>query len=179
MSKIDVLIGRKFGRLLVIEQAESRNHKSRWRCRCDCGAEKVVSGNALKTASTKSCGCLMREVNAERARRRNIARKTHGLTKSPTWSSWRGMVARCTVPVTNGYCYYGGKGVKVHPAWLGRGGFARFLADMGERPEGTVLGRIGDEGDYVPGNVAWQTHEESLATMRAKRERERAQEVAA
>jgi hypothetical protein len=50
-------------------------------------------------------------------------------------------------------------------AWRGVEGFRRFLEDMGERPEGTTLGRIGDEGDYVPGNVKWMTHEEQLAIL--------------
>lgn len=35
--------------------------------------------------------------------------------------------------------------------------FSNFLADMGERPEGKTLGRIGDIGDYEPGNCEWQT----------------------
>ena len=59
------------------------------------------------------------------------------------------MVARCNVPVTNGYAWYGGAGIKVDPRWVGPGGFARFLADVGERPEGTTIGRLGDEGDYT------------------------------
>lgn len=35
--------------------------------------------------------------------------------------------------------------------------FSNFLADMGERPEGTSLGRLGDKGNYEPGNCQWQT----------------------
>lgn len=34
--------------------------------------------------------------------------------------------------------------------------FSNFLLDMGERPLGTSLGRIGDTGNYEPGNCAWQ-----------------------
>jgi hypothetical protein len=108
----------------------------------------------------------------ERARLLSEADVTHGMTSTPTWSSWRGMVLRCTVPVTEGWPGYGGAdpAVKVDLSWLGRGGFERFLEHLGERPEGTTLGRLGDEGDYVPGNVKWRTHEEQLATRRAKRE---------
>jgi hypothetical protein len=40
--------------------------------------------------------------------------------------------------------------VKVDPSWVGPGGFERFLEHLGERPEGTTLGRIGDEGDLRP-----------------------------
>ena len=82
------------------------------------------------------------------------------------------MVLRCTVPVTAGWPWYEGADppVTIDPDWVGAGGFERFLDHLGERPEGTTLGRLGDDGDYVPGNVKWMTHEEQLATRRAKRE---------
>ena len=159
---------------MVLERTASKKQKRRWQCQCECGNTTNVPTTALKSGNTRSCGCLSREVAAERRRLFNEARMTHGMTKSPTWSSWRGMICRCTVPVTNGYRSYGGRGVQVHPGWVGPGGFARFLEDVGERPEGTTLGRIGDGGDYIPGNVKWMTHEEQLATRRAKREREKA-----
>lgn len=48
--------GQRFGRLLVIDHLGS----GRWRVRCDCGTEKVVSGGSLRAvgpSSTRSCGC--------------------------------------------------------------------------------------------------------------------------
>ena len=38
--------------------------------------------------------------------------------------------------------------------------FSNFLADMGERPAGTSLGRLGDKGNYEPGNCEWQTRKQ-------------------
>lgn len=46
--------------------------------------------------------------------------------------------------------------------------FENFLADMGERPEWTSLGRHLDSGDYEPGNCDWQTCAEQGAEMRGK-----------
>lgn len=40
---------------------------------------------------------------------------------------------------------------------------------MGDRPEGTTLGRFGDTGNYEPGNVAWMTVEEQAAEQAKKR----------
>jgi len=56
------LIGRKFGRLLVIDNAGHNRWKAaQWLCKCDCGTEKTVLGSNLVNGVTKSCGCLRRE----------------------------------------------------------------------------------------------------------------------
>lgn len=66
----DNIVGRKFNRLMVLEQAEDYvdkkgKHYAQWRCKCDCGNELVVSGNHLKNGNTKSCGCLNDERRIE------------------------------------------------------------------------------------------------------------------
>ncbi len=81
----------------------------------------------------------------------------HGLSGSRTYRSWNQMRQRCTNPKHHAWHRYGGKGVRVCPEW---NSFAGFLKDMGERPEGTSLGRIGDVGNYEPGNCQWQTDKE-------------------
>ena len=32
-----------------------------WRCRCDCGNEKIVVGDNLSSGKSNSCGCLKKE----------------------------------------------------------------------------------------------------------------------
>lgn len=51
-------IGKRYGKLLVISQEETKNHKSQWLCQCDCGNEIIVSGDNLRQGKTQSCGCL-------------------------------------------------------------------------------------------------------------------------
>jgi hypothetical protein len=51
------LVGKKFKRLKVIEFSEVKNGNSYWKCLCDCGNICIVSGGALKKA-TSSCGCI-------------------------------------------------------------------------------------------------------------------------
>jgi hypothetical protein len=57
------LIGKKFGRLIVIEKIpERKNKRIYWKCRCTCGKETIVKGNNLITGTTSSCGCYKNEI---------------------------------------------------------------------------------------------------------------------
>lgn len=67
-TKIANLIGRRFGRLVVIAPAEpAPGYMTRWVCRCDCGVEKTVRQASLKLGKTQSCGCLHKEEAFKRA----------------------------------------------------------------------------------------------------------------
>lgn len=83
------LTGRRFGRLVVLEQAEDHvqengKHIARWWCQCDCGSEPmaIIGNNLTKTNGTKSCGCIMRENAATRCRDNPPSKKynTYDLT---------------------------------------------------------------------------------------------------
>ena len=58
------LEGSRFGRLKVLWATEKRDARGNvyWLCRCDCGKEVQVSGDALVQKRCKSCGCLKSEV---------------------------------------------------------------------------------------------------------------------
>lgn len=43
----------KYGKLTALEYLG----KSMWRCKCECGNEKIVYGGHLESGHTKSCGC--------------------------------------------------------------------------------------------------------------------------
>ena len=67
MSRLVDMIGMRYGRLTVIERAESKinsrgEKQTSWLCQCDCGNLVVATRRALITGNTKSCGCLYREV---------------------------------------------------------------------------------------------------------------------
>lgn len=68
MPKPSQLLGKRFGRLLVTEQASSNHRGTRWACICDCGVAKTVVAQRLLSGHTNSCGCLSREVHANRCR---------------------------------------------------------------------------------------------------------------
>ena len=62
------LIGRRFGRLVVIGYDGRRGRYPYWRCRCDCGRETVVRQANLKSGHTKSCGCMRRQIYRDNMR---------------------------------------------------------------------------------------------------------------
>lgn len=62
------LIGKKFGKLTVIEKTEKREcGYVVWKCLCECGnITHVTSGNLL-SGNTFSCGCLSNQLAKENA----------------------------------------------------------------------------------------------------------------
>ncbi len=58
MHAID-LVGRRYGKLLVVRRGQSRGaqNKPHWLCRCICGVEKEISGAHLRQGTIQSCGC--------------------------------------------------------------------------------------------------------------------------
>jgi hypothetical protein len=65
-EKLDDLTGKKFGRLTVLKRAKNDDSgNTRWKCRCDCGNEKIIQGGCLKNGTQVSCGCFNREQTSE------------------------------------------------------------------------------------------------------------------
>lgn len=57
------MIGKRFGRLTVISQAEHKSGEQyKYICKCDCGNTVTVPGYSLRSGNTKSCGCYAKEV---------------------------------------------------------------------------------------------------------------------
>lgn len=52
-------VGNVYSRLKVISFADSLRGAVRWNCICECGNSVIVEGCDLRSAHTKSCGCLI------------------------------------------------------------------------------------------------------------------------
>lgn len=70
---LEDLTGQKFGRLTVDKLYEDNTDKvTKWICHCDCGNKNIiVRAGDLKNGTTKSCGCIRKEVTSKRTKRFN------------------------------------------------------------------------------------------------------------
>jgi hypothetical protein len=141
------LKGQRFGKLLVLHRRRDNDdyRRIRWVCKCDCGKKYEAAGYTLRGGQTKSCrdcsypqGCLSKKYARE-------------------YSCWQAMRSRCLCKTNNAYKWYGGRGIKICPQWLGPGGLAQFVMDMGRRPKDRTLDRENPEGNYEPTNCKWST----------------------
>jgi hypothetical protein len=155
------LLGRQFGRLTVMafshrERVNPNTTRLWWRCRCDCGAEKIVLSGQLRQGLRKSCG--------------GCPKPGGNRLEWPGCSSWKGMLARCVNATCKHYDQYGGRGITVCDRWRfgedGKTGFECFFEDVGPRPEGLTLDRIDPDGNYEPGNCRWATRRRQQQNQR-------------
>lgn len=153
MGRFTDISNKTFGRLLVLRRIANLPGGTTYLCRCSCGKEKGILAKNLVNGRSQSCGCV-RDV------------ELHGLRHLRAYRSWVSMKQRCLNPSATGYERYGGAGVKIHESWMK---FSSFLADMGERPEGTSLDRVNNDKGYEPGNCAWATPKQQANNRRKRR----------
>jgi hypothetical protein len=159
------MTGKRYGRLTVLSRVPATLHGAKWLCRCDCGKEAVVQGWKMRSAHTRSCGCLHRDTCIERSTSHGYAQRQN---QSVEYRVWCWMKQRCYDPKCHAFNAYGGRGITVCERWLRD--FPTFLADMGERPSPEhSIERNDVNGNYTPDNCRWATRVEQHRNKRNTR----------
>ena len=148
-------VGDKYGRLTVISEPFREGGYTRVQVRCECGTEKVVRVDSLRSGNTTSCGCFNREQIT-----------THGLHDSRIYCVWEHMNHRCTNTSNKNY---GGRGITVCEDWQIFEHFYKWSIENGYKDD-LSLDRINFNGGYRPDNCRWATRKVQAENHRRRQD---------
>lgn len=147
--RVDIT-GNRYGMLVAIEFDHHSRGATYWRFRCDCGNEKVIQMNRVRSGRTVSCGCYSKAY-------RPYFTMTHGESRTRLYRIWGHMKQRCYNPNHQEYERYGGRGIRMCDEWANSfEAFKEWALSSGYQDDLTIDRRDNDDG-YSPKNCRWMS----------------------
>ena len=147
---VESLINKQFGKLLVIKydgkKIYGKHNRHLWLCKCECGIEKVIKEDSLKTGNTKSCGCSKRKTGKD-----NHCYKGYEKITGRFWSSIQqsAKVRNLDFNITIEYIW------DLFNHQNGKCKISRSYIYFGSSKNTASLDRIDSKKGYIKGNVQW------------------------